>query len=239
MMPQPENGTGAAVTTLVAMVDVRAAVRAWRRYRGAGLGVRTFLLGRLAVAPLGAMGPDLLRLHGRVLSVGSGFGIIDQYVAEVNPGVTVEGVDVDARRVAVARAAATARVTARVGDVTRMPAGGGFDGALAVDVFHHVPAAEHASLVASLHANLAGGGLCLVKEMARTPRRQYLWNRLHDRIVSGPGPIWCREPDDMAGLLRGAGFVVEDVRRLGRLGLYPQYLVVAHKPEAGPPCRAR
>jgi hypothetical protein len=70
----------------------------------------------------------------------------------------------------------------------------------------------------------------LVKEMATTPRRQYLWNRLHDRIVAGPGPISCRSPEDMAELLASVGFEVDDVLRLRRLGLYPQYLVVARKP---------
>jgi trans-aconitate methyltransferase len=175
---------------------------------------------------------ELRQLRGRVLSVGSGFGIVDRYVAEINPDVSIEGLEIDAGRVAIARAASPARVTANPGDVTRMTPGSAFDAALAIDVFHHIPDTSHAAVAQSLCASLRAGGVCLVKEMARTPRRQYLWNRLHDRLASGPGPIWCHEPEEMTALLEAAGFEVSSVRRLRRLGLYPQYLVVARRPES-------
>jgi hypothetical protein len=68
-----------------------------------------------------------------------------------------------------------------------------------------------------------------VKEMGVTPRRQYLWNRLHDRVVAGPEPIYCRDPDDLASVFVSAGFAVETSRRLRRLGLYPQYLLAARR----------
>src|SRR3954449_6515688 len=80
----------------------RAAIRAWRSYRGAGAVTRAFLGARLMVLPLKALAEEFERFHGRVLGVGSGHGIVARYLAELNPDVTVEGIDVDAARVAVA-----------------------------------------------------------------------------------------------------------------------------------------
>ena len=212
--------------------DWGAARRAWGSFAGLGVGTRAFLLARMAVAPLGPMGPELAELRGRILSLGCGHGAVDRYIAEVNPDVTIEGVDLDAERVreAGATAARAPRVEVRVADVTTMDPGEGYDGALAIDVLHHVPAAAHGEIAAALHRALKPGGLVLVKEMAPEPRRQYLWNRFHDRIVAGPDPIHCRMPDDMAAVLSESGFEIERVRRLRRLRIYPQYLVLARKP---------
>jgi cyclopropane fatty-acyl-phospholipid synthase-like methyltransferase len=185
----------------------------------------------MAVAPLGPLERDLRSLRGRVLSLGCGHGLVERYLAEINPWVTVEGVDLDHGRVAVALATQhrSPRVTVHVADATRLEHRGAYGAALAIDLFHHVAYGEHSAIARAAHRSLEPGGVFLVKEMATTPRRQYLWNRFHDRIVAGAEPIYCREPEDMAAVLEGVGFEVEGIRRLRRLRLYPQYLVRARK----------
>jgi cyclopropane fatty-acyl-phospholipid synthase-like methyltransferase len=213
-------------------LDWAAAWRAWRSFRPAAPRTRAFLLARMAVAPIGPMGPELRALSGRVLSLGCGHGVVDRYVAEINPAVRIDGVDLDAGRVREAAASQdrSPRVRVALADVTMLDAAQEYDAALAIDVLHHVPAASHAAVAEAIHRILRPGGSWIVKEMATEPRRQYLWNRLHDRIVSGSAPIYCRSPEEMTQLLDRAGFVVEKVQRLRRLRLYPQYLVVARKP---------
>jgi 2-polyprenyl-3-methyl-5-hydroxy-6-metoxy-1,4-benzoquinol methylase len=117
----------------------------------------------------------------------------------------------------------------RVADVTRLDEADAYDGAIAIDVLHHVPLETHVEIAQALFRCLRPGGTCLIKEMAPTPRRQYLWNRTHDRIVAGPERINCRTPDDMAAVMAAAGFEIDDVRRLKRLRIYPQYLVRARR----------
>ena len=213
-------------------MDWRAARAAWGSFRGLGVATRAFLLARMVVAPLGPMDAELRMLRGRVLSLGCGHGAVDRYVAEINPDVSIEGVDLDEGRVRQARQteALAPRVRVRVADVTELDPGEGFDGALAIDVLHHVPFAAHPSIAAAMFAALKPGGMWLVKEMAPLPRRQYLFNRMHDRIVAGPDPISCRMPEDMAQVLRDTGFEIDGLRRLKRLRIYPQYLVVARRP---------
>jgi cyclopropane fatty-acyl-phospholipid synthase-like methyltransferase len=185
----------------------------------------------MAVAPLGPLEPELRSLRGRVLSLGCGHGLMERYLVEINPEVTVDGVDLDGERVQIAQAAAATlpRLHFRVADVTRLEPEAGYQAALAVDVLHHVPYEQHPRIALALLRCLEPGGACLVKEMATEPRRQYLWNRLHDRIVAGPEPIHCRSPEDMAAVLERAGFRVVESRRLRRLRIYPQYLVRAER----------
>lgn len=193
--------------------------------------VLAFLAARMAVAPLGPLGPDFRALRGRVLSLGCGHGAVDRYLAEINPDVTVDGVDLDANRVRLAQETESLqpRVRVRVADVRALEQRGTYDAALAIDVLHHVDAPLHVEVASSLFDALRPGGTLLVKEMATTPRRQYAWNRMHDRIVAKED-IHCRSPQDMARVLEAAGFEIKDVRRLKRLRIYPQYLVTGRRP---------
>src|SRR4051794_40960295 len=94
-------------------------MRAWRSYSGAGFRTRLFLGARLLILPRRALASELATLRGRVLGVGSGHGVIARWLAELNPEVRVEGVDLDPARVAVAQATAarSPRVRIRVEDV--------------------------------------------------------------------------------------------------------------------------
>lgn len=208
-------------------LDKGAAWRALRSFSGARLGTQLFLLGRMAVAPLGPLERDFKDLSGRVLSLGCGYGVVDRYVAEINPAVRIEGIELDETRVDLAAKSArkAPRVDVRHGDVTLLEEPQAYDSALAIDVFHHIPYEDHERIAEALHRCLRPGGVCLVKEMARTPRRQYLWNRLHDRLSAGAEAIYCREPDELAAIFSGVGFRVDSSRRVPRLRLYPQYLV--------------
>lgn len=207
-------------------MDRAARRRAWRSFRGAPPATRAFLAARLAVLPLRALDAELRALHGHVLSLGSGHGVLERYLAEINPAVMVEGIELDGERVRVASATADAapRVSIREGDVRELDAGG-YDAALAVDVLHHVPAGEHAGVAAALGRALRPGGVCVVKDIGVAPRWKYAWNRLHDRVVAGPEPLHCRTPDEMAAVFEAAGFDVRRVESIDRGSPYPHYLV--------------
>jgi 2-polyprenyl-3-methyl-5-hydroxy-6-metoxy-1,4-benzoquinol methylase len=214
------------------VLDLPAARRAWSSYHGAGPGTRAFLLGRLVNAPLGGLDCELRSLRGRVLSLGAGYGLIERYLAELNPHVTVEGVELDEARVAVTEATARGapRVVVRRADVRALAESHRFAAALAIDVLHHVEYAEHEPIARALADRLEPGGTSLVNDIAITPRWQHAVNRAHDRLVAGPQPIHCRTPQAMAGLLERAGLTVVTVRRLARASPYPHYLILAVRP---------
>lgn len=204
-----------------------AAYRAWRSYRGTGLRTRAFLAARLAALPLRPLAREFGELHGRVLSVGSGYGLNERWLAELNPGVTVEGSDVDEERVAVAAASEhrSPRVRLRLLDVRELDERNAFDAAVAIDVLHHVPSADHEGITRALAGAVKPGGVVLVKDIAHTPRWQHAFNALHDRIVSAEATTFSREPEQMAALFEGAGFRTERCYRVAPLSPYPHFIL--------------
>lgn len=207
--------------------DLGAAGRTWRSFAGSGAATRLWVAARLAVLPMGALDPELRALRGRVLSVGCGHGALERYLAEVNPHVTVEGVELDGARVASAGRSAhrAPRVRVRSDDATRPGfAGGPYDAALLVDVAHHLAPPAQQALPTALAGALAPGAVCLVKDIGRRPGWKHRFNALHDRLVTGDR-VWCRTPEEMGALFEGAGFALERSVRCDRWSPYPHYLL--------------
>lgn len=194
----------------------------WRSYAKARPGTRAYVAARLANAPLGAMRGDLVQLRGRILSLGAGVGVVDRYLTSVNPSVVVTAIEYDARRVESAGPAD--RIDLRAGDVLDGLPAGPFDGALAVDLLHHLGFSDQERLARSLHEALVPAATVLVKDIATRPRLKHAFNALHDRVVSRES-VQCRSPEGMAAVFAAAGFEVAAVRRLSPLSPYPHYLV--------------
>src|SRR5262245_50983780 len=81
--------------------------------------------------------------RGRVLDVGCGFGLFSLYYASVRRGLTLEGLDRNPRRIAMAQAAASrlglTNVRYGVGDATGFRGGVLYDAAYMLDIVHHIP----------------------------------------------------------------------------------------------------
>jgi cyclopropane fatty-acyl-phospholipid synthase-like methyltransferase len=212
-------------------VTTRAAAwRAWRSYRGTGLRTRAFVGARLLILPLKPLAAQFAQLDGSVLGVGSGHGVVARFLAELNPDVTVTGLDVDAARVAVARAteANSPRVKIHVLDVRNLDADAQFDAAAAVDLMHHVPTADHEALARALARAVRPGGRLLIKDIAPTPRWKHAVNRLHDRLVAREATT-ATDPAAMAELFERAGFTVEVLKRIAPLSPYPHFILRARR----------
>ncbi|MBV8462735.1 MAG: class I SAM-dependent methyltransferase [Acidimicrobiales bacterium] len=215
-------------------LDRRAALRSWSSFDRAGPATRVFLLARLSIIPLDAMDEELRSLRGRVLSVGCGHGLVERYLAEINPNVEVVGAELDADRVELVSASQYRypRVVVEHGDARDLAGYGDFDAVMAVDVLHHVEYDEQAGVAAAMAGAIRPGGMCLVKDMDVRPAWKYHWNRTHDRIVAHQW-VNCRTPEDMARLFERTGLVAERVERVDRsYGPYPQYVLRFRKPAA-------
>jgi SAM-dependent methyltransferase len=194
---------------------------------------RAFAVARYAIAPLGPLTDELGTASGRVLSLGSGLCMVERYLAEVNPDLTFEGIDLDADKAALIDAThhLSPAVDLVVGDATRLDDRSGYAAVLVCDALHHLPLDTHAALAADIASALAPGGVCLVKDLDVAPRWKYRWNRVHDRLVAGPEPLSCRSVGSMARVLGAAGLVVERAERTERpWEPYAHYLVRARKP---------
>ena len=214
--------------------DYAALRRALASYRGAPPTARAFTVARAVVAPLGPLTAEARGVHGRLLSLGCGISLVERYLVEVNGDLVIEGLDLDPAHAELIEAtqAQSPRVSVRLGDATRLhEEEESWDAVLVCDAFHHVDPEAHKPLVRAIAACLRPGGVCIVKDLDVRPRWKHEWNRVHDRIVAGPAPIWCQTPEAMAEMLAAAGLIPERVERTdGVLTPYAHYVVRARKP---------
>jgi len=216
-------------------LNVGAAWRAYASYHGAPIASRAFVAARIVVAPLAVLDEEVRPLRGHMLSLGCGVAIVERYLAETNPRLEIEGLDIDPRKVDLIRTTASRspRVRLRLADVEQLDEPPVYDAVLVCDLLHHLPAEEHRRLAAAVERCLRPGGVCLVKDLDRLPRWKYWWNRFHDWIVAGPEPITCRSPEETARLFAEPGLDPERVERTDHpLTPYAHYVVRLRKPPA-------
>ena len=114
---------------------------------------------------------------------------------------------------------------------------GPWDAVVLVDVLYLLDTAGQRALLADCAAQLAPGGLLVVKDMATRPRWKARLNRLQEtvsvrvlRITEGSPDFTFVEPDVRAGWLRDAGLTGVRARRLDRGRAHPHHLLLGRAP---------
>lgn len=162
-----------------------ALARTRSRYELAPRAHRYYVAGKLAFDPVGKLLHDLPGSFGRVLDLGCGRGQLSLLLLELGRAERVEGVDSDAEKIAVARAAgpeARFRV-AELGAVDVAEA----DTILLIDVLHYLPLAEQDALLRAAVRALSPGGRLLVRELDAEPSAKSGVTRLFEWVARRTG----------------------------------------------------
>ena len=153
-----------------------------------------------------------LPASGAVLDIGCGFGLFSLYYAATAPGRFVRGLDLSARRIAMARRAAGRlgidNVSYEQGDARDFKGDSGVAAVYMLDIVHHVPPATVPPLLAQLRRCLAPGGLLLVKDVDTrpAPKRWFTWAL--DRLMAPAAPVHYWPAEELTALLERTGFRV-------------------------------
>jgi SAM-dependent methyltransferase len=167
---------------------------------------------------------------GPVLDIGCGFGLFSLYYAATAPARFVRGVDLNARRVAMARRAAARlsieNVAYEEGDARTFKGDGEVAAAYMLDIVHHIVPDAVPPLLRRLHGCLTPGGVLIVKDVDTrpSPKRWFTWAL--DKLMAPATPVRYWSGDELAGALHGAGF---EVRRHAMLDFlpYPHVIYIA------------
>ena len=149
---------------------------------------------------------------GPVLDIGCGFGLFSLYYAATAPARFVRGLDLSARRVAMARRAAQRlaldNVAYEVGDARDFKGDTEIAAAYMLDIVHHVAPAAVPPLLAQLRRCLAPGGRLLVKDVDTrpAPKRWFTWAL--DRLMAPRTPVRYWSAAELTAALERSGFGV-------------------------------
>ena len=149
---------------------------------------------------------------GPVLDIGCGFGLFSLYYASVAPSRVLRGVDLNGRRIAIARRAAARlgvdNVAYEQGDARDFKGDGEFVAAYMLDIVHHIPPATVAPLLRQLRRCLPRDGMLLVKDVDTRPVAKRLFTWALDRAMSPRTPVHYWSAESLAALLEASGFHV-------------------------------
>jgi len=198
--------------------------------------VRLHVHGRWRLCPFRSL-VTYLPDEGRLVDVGSGYGLWPFYVHTLKPDMEIWGLEPDPWKVQVATAIARkwaietisfAQANAQGIDLPACRA------ATIIDVLYLIPWEEQIEVLAKLVRALEPGGTLLIKEMSEQPSWKYAWNWFEEwlavriiKITQG-NRFYFRKIEDWLSLLNSLGLDSKAIR-VDRGYIYPHVLFVGQK----------
>jgi 2-polyprenyl-3-methyl-5-hydroxy-6-metoxy-1,4-benzoquinol methylase len=225
------------ITNLFRRPD-RVGRRALALYDDAARGDKLHVRVRWATCPIAAVDAEV-PTRGRILEVGCGHGLVSAYLALSCPERHVVGVDIDERKIDVARRAA-AHLDPRVANLELRTSSGGdvppgpWDAIVIVDVLYLLDTDDELALLDACLAELAPGGVLVLKETDVVPRLKHEIARFQEvlstrvlRITAGDA-LEFTPLGELAAHLADAGCTVA-LRRVDQGYPHPHSLLVARR----------
>jgi len=213
----------------------RVARRVLALFRDAARRDRLHLRVRWATCPIAVVDAEV-PTRGRVLEVGCGHGLVSSYLALACPTRDVVGVDIDERKLSVARAAA-AHVVPGDGSLRFASSSDGavppgpWDAIVIVDVLYLLDPDHELALLDGCLAELAPGGVLVVKETDVVPRLKHAIAKAQELLATRVLRITAGEAlsftpiTELAEYLADRGLAVS-VRRVDAGYPHPHSLLV-------------
>jgi 2-polyprenyl-3-methyl-5-hydroxy-6-metoxy-1,4-benzoquinol methylase len=170
---------------------------------------------------------------GDILDLGCGFGLFSLFMASCRPNARIIGMDINQRRLAVARSSAAKLGIRNVSflhqDLREWRPDRQIAGAYALDVFHHIPEDTGNSLLRDLFYHLEPGGRFLLKDIDTTNRAKLLFTYALDLLMSPRDQFSYRSANVWQQTLLASGFSQIYLHRMLDILPYPHIFMVCAK----------
>jgi 2-polyprenyl-3-methyl-5-hydroxy-6-metoxy-1,4-benzoquinol methylase len=167
--------------------------------------------------------------RGCLLDVGSGYGIFCSILTEERPNLIIEGVELDKERVEIAyNKFKSSKLCFIQGDVTTINFGKKYDIVTCIDIFHHIPSEHHDPILKNIYKCLKSDGILIIKDMDNRPVYKYLWNYLHDCLMTKSLCMYYVPKIKMINMIEKIGFSIERNEDIGNI-LYAHYYITCIK----------
>lgn len=176
---------------------------------------------------------QLLPLEGKILDLGSGFGLLSNYLLISSPERNIIGIDNNLKRTKVAQRTTRERknVNFIFRDIKEIEKGElRFDSVVMTDFLHHLNYHKQEELLEKISQSLKKRGCLIIGEVMEKPRWKYFFSYLADLVLYPFSPkCFYRTTAEMERLLKKLGFKVEIIpyhqRNIFALVIYSAYKV--------------
>ncbi len=170
--------------------------------------------------------------RGRVLDIGCGFGLFSLYYSSVSPGLQLHGLDLNPRRITMARRAASSlgltNVVYEVADARDYRSDGNYDAAYMLDIVHHVEEESVRPLLEQLAKTVRSGGRLIIKDVDTRPAYKRWFTHALDRLMDPRTPVRYWPSEELQALIEEVGFTVHRHLMVDLLP-YPHVLYICQR----------
>jgi 2-polyprenyl-3-methyl-5-hydroxy-6-metoxy-1,4-benzoquinol methylase len=173
--------------------------------------------------------------QGIILDLGCGFGLFSLYMAMRKPDIQILGIDMNHRRLQIARNSAQKLGLTNINfveaDLRQWAPDQNINAAYALDVFHHLPENCGNELLEALFGCMQAGGKLVLKDIDTHPRLMLIFTYLMDRMVSPRDHLTYRSAEMWKEKIISYGFNQVFMHYLWDIFPYPHILFVGTKPD--------
>lgn len=161
-----------------------------KRCHGISTKIYSFL--RFFILPIDKI-DKIVPKKGKIIDYGCGFGTNSCYLALSSKQRKVVGLEYIKKRVERATIMGNniKNLKFKVGDISKI----GIEKAdvhLLIDVIHHVQYEEQVKLLNKIIKTMKKGNLIVIKDIDKKPFLKYIWNYLHDKIMTFNNSLYFR-----------------------------------------------
>lgn len=145
---------------------------------------------------------SLLPKTGSVLDVGCGYGFTSIFFALKNTKRQIIGSEIDNKRIILAK-----KISSNISNLSFITSDlinqrqSDFDAILAIDLLHHLSPHQKNCFLKSSFSKLNSNSVLIIKDINSRPLLKYLWNYLHDLIMTRFSRLYFQSPLQMKNLL--------------------------------------
>jgi len=168
--------------------------------------------------------------NGTVVDIGCGYGIFANYLALKSTNRNVVGIDLIQKRISIAKKiyGQSTNLNFFCSNITdtQLPKA---DVITAIDVLHHIPSHDlQNKLLKSCYSVLKEGGKLILKDLDKKPKWKYLFNYIHDYLMTRGDPVLYQDESSIKNLLKNSGFKIEKTIKIQNYP-YSHILFLAQK----------
>lgn len=189
---------------------------------------RFYVFLRSIILPISKI-ESLLPKKGLILDVGCGYGFTSIYFALKNKNRKIIGSEINKKRVLTAQKISTSipNLSFKTSDLINKDKAL-FDAIIAIDLLHHINLSKKEILLKDTYLKLKPGGFLILKDIDTKPLLKYLWNYLHDLIMTKFSKLYFLSSSKTKSLLIKNNFKIIKQGKLFSF-LYPHVYYVCQK----------